>query len=96
MWAIGPAVTIRFCTLATQPFSVPTVVNLNSNVVDGTGMCGACRVEEGGNRRFACVDAPEFDGHEVGWGPLMARQRIYLEVEKQGVERWRRECQSPE
>jgi ferredoxin--NADP+ reductase len=60
-------------------------------MVDGTGMCGACRVEVGGQTRFACVDGPEFDGHEVDWDLLLARQRIYLAQEKQAIERWERE-----
>ena len=94
MWAIGSAVMMKFCALTTQPFGVPTLVNLNSIMVDGTGMCGACRVEVGGRTRFACVDGPEFDGHEVDWELLMARQRIYLEEEKQAVEKWQQEGQS--
>ena len=94
VWAIGPAIMMKFCALTTQPFGVPTVVNLNSIMVDGTGMCGACRVEVGGKTRFACVDGPEFDGHQVNWDLLLARQRIYLEEEKQAVEKWKRECQS--
>jgi NAD(P)H-flavin reductase len=72
--------------LTTQPFGVPTIVNLNSIMVDGTGMCGACRVEAGEETRFACVDGPEFDGHQVDWDLLMARQRIYLEEEKRAVD----------
>jgi ferredoxin--NADP+ reductase len=91
IWAIGPAIMMKFCALTTQPFGVPTVVNLNSIMVDGTGMCGACRVEVGGRTRFACVDGPEFDGHQVDWDLLLARQRIYLEQEKQAVEKWERE-----
>jgi NAD(P)H-flavin reductase len=88
VWAIGPAIMMKFCALTTQPYGVPTVVNLNSIMVDGTGMCGACRVEVGGQTRFACVDGPEFDGHRVNWDRLLVRQRIYLEEEKQAVERW--------
>jgi len=65
IWAIGPAIMMKFCALTSQPFGLPTVVNLNSIMVDGTGMCGACRVEVGGRTRFACVDGPEFDGHVV-------------------------------
>jgi len=94
VWAIGPAIMMKFCCFTTQPFGVPTTVNLNSIMVDGTGMCGACRVEVGGRTRFACVDGPEFDGHQVDWDLLMARQRIYLEQEKQAVERWEGESQS--
>jgi ferredoxin--NADP+ reductase len=94
IWAIGPAIMMKFCTLTSKPFSVPTIVNLNSIMIDGTGMCGGCRVEVGGEMRFACVDGPEFDGHEVNWDLLMARQRMYLEEEKQAVEQWKRECQA--
>jgi NAD(P)H-flavin reductase len=90
VWAIGPAVMMKFCALTTQPFAVPTTVNLNSIMVDGTGMCGACRAEVGGQTRFACVDGPEFDGHQVDWDLLMARQRIYLEQERQASARWQR------
>jgi len=94
VWAIGPAIMMKFCALTTQQFGVPTIVNLDSIMVDGTGMCGACRVEVGGQTRFACVDGPEFDGHQVDWDLLMARQSIYLEEERQAVEKWTRECQS--
>ncbi len=90
IWAIGPAVMMKFCALTSEPFGVPTTVNLNSIMVDGTGMCGACRVEVGGQTRFACVDGPEFDGHQVDWDLLMTRQRIYLEEERQALEEWPR------
>jgi ferredoxin--NADP+ reductase len=93
IWAIGPAIMMKFCALTTQPFGVPTTVSLNSIMVDGTGMCGACRVEVGGQTRFVCVDGPEFDGHQVDWDQLLARQRIYPEQEKLAVERWQHECQ---
>jgi len=93
IWAIGPAIMMKFCALTTRPFGVPTVVSLNSIMVDGTGMCGACRVEVGGQTRFVCVDGPEFDGHQVDWDQLLARQRIYPEQEKQAVERWKHKCE---
>jgi NAD(P)H-flavin reductase len=93
IWAIGPAIMMKFCALTTQPFGVPTIVSLNSIMVDGTGMCGACRVEVGGQTRFVCVDGPEFDGHKVDWDQLLARQRIYPEQEKQAVERWQHKGQ---
>jgi ferredoxin--NADP+ reductase len=64
------------------------VVNFNSIMVDGTGMCGACRVELRGETRFACVDGPEFDAHQVSWDLLLARQSMYLEQEKRAVEVW--------
>ncbi|MFC2029427.1 sulfide/dihydroorotate dehydrogenase-like FAD/NAD-binding protein [Chloroflexota bacterium] len=93
IWAIGPAIMMKFCALTTQPFGVRTVVSLNSIMVDGTGMCGACRVEVGGQTRFVCVDGPEFDGHQVDWDQLLARQRIYPEQEQLAIERWQHECQ---
>ncbi len=88
VWAIGPAVMMKFCARATLPFGVSTIVSLNSIMVDGTGMCGACRVEVGGQTRFVCVDGPEFDGHQVDWDLLLSRQRIYLGKEKQAKEAW--------
>jgi ferredoxin--NADP+ reductase len=94
IWAIGPAIMMKFCALTSQPFGVPTIVNLNSIMVDGIGMCGSCRVEVGGRTRFACVDGPEFDGHQVDWDLLMARQRMYVEQERLAVDKWQQECQS--
>ncbi len=88
IWAIGPAIMMKFTSLTTKPFGVKTIVSLNSIMVDGTGMCGSCRVEVGGETRFACVHGPEFDGHQVDWDLLLARMRIYLDEEKQAVERW--------
>jgi len=80
--AIGPSVMMKFCAKTTEPFGVKTIVSLNPIMVDGTGMCGCCRVSVGDVTRFACVDGPEFDGHQVDWDLLMARQRSYLEEEK--------------
>ncbi len=94
VWIIGPAIMMKFTALATQPFNVPTIVSLNSIMVDGTGMCGACRVEVGGQTRFACVDGPEFDGHQVNWDLLLARQRIYLEEEKASRTKYEHECRA--
>jgi len=88
VWVIGPAIMMKFTALATKPFNVPTTVSLNSIMVDGTGMCGSCRCEVGGETKFACVHGPEFDGHQVDWDLLLARQRIYLAEEKQSLERW--------
>ena len=89
IWAIGPPIMMKFCCLTSQPFGVPTTVNLNSIMVDGTGMCGACRAEVGGRTLFACVDGPEFDGHQVDWERMMVRQGIYLAEEQQAIEAWR-------
>lgn len=86
IWVIGPAIMMKFTALATKPFNVPTTVSLNSIMVDGTGMCGSCRCEVGGETRFACVHGPEFDGHQVDWDLLLARQRVYLDEEKQSLE----------
>jgi len=86
IWVIGPAIMMKFTALATKPFNVPTTVSLNSIMVDGTGMCGSCRCEVGGETKFACVHGPEFDGHEVDWDLLLARQRIYLDEEKLSLE----------
>jgi ferredoxin--NADP+ reductase len=90
-FAIGPAIMMKFCCRTTQPYGLPTTVSINSIMVDGTGMCGACRVEVGGQIRFACVDGPKFDGHLVNWDQLLARQQMYLEQEQQAVELWEKE-----
>jgi ferredoxin--NADP+ reductase len=89
--AIGPTIMMKFCALTTQPFGVKTIVSLNPIMVDGTGMCGCCRISVGGVTRFTCVDGPEFDGHEVDWDMLLARQRTYLEEEKRSLELWEHE-----
>ena len=96
VWAIGPAIMMKFCAKTTEPFGVLTIVSLNSIMVDGTGMCGACRVEVGGETKFVCVDGPEFDGHQVDWDLLMSRQRIYLSEEKRAKEHWEHKCQCGE
>jgi ferredoxin--NADP+ reductase len=92
IWAIGPAIMMKFCALTAEPFDVPITVSLNSIMVDGTGMCGACRVEVGGRTRFVCVDGPEFDGRKVDWDQLLSRQRIYLTEEKQAREKFEHDC----
>ncbi|TEU19024.1 MAG: sulfide/dihydroorotate dehydrogenase-like FAD/NAD-binding protein [Dehalococcoidia bacterium] len=86
--AIGPSIMMKFCALTTQPFGVKTIVSLNPIMVDGTGMCGCCRVSVGGVTKFSCVDGPEFDGHQVDWDLLSARLRIYLDEEKCSLEQW--------
>ncbi len=89
--AIGPSIMMKFCSKTTEPFGVKTIVSLNPIMVDGTGMCGCCRVSVGGVTRFACVDGPDFDGHEVDWDLLLARQRIYLDEERLSFEKWQKE-----
>jgi len=91
--AIGPTVMMKFCAKTTEPFGVKTIVSLNPIMVDGTGMCGCCRVVVGGVTKFACVDGPDFDGHQVDWDLLMARQRSYLDEEKLSFEQWQWQCQ---
>ncbi len=86
--AIGPAIMMKFCSLTTKPVGVKTIVSLNPIMVDGTGMCGCCRVSVGGETKFACVDGPDFDGHEVDWDLLMSRQRAYLDEEKESMKLW--------
>ena len=86
--AIGPAVMMKFCSLTTKPYGVPTTVSLNSIMVDGTGMCGSCRISVEGITKFACVDGPEFDGHKVDWDNLFDRQKVYLKEEKLSLENW--------
>ncbi len=90
--AIGPSIMMKFCAKTTEPFGVKTIVSLNPIMVDGTGMCGCCRVSVGGVTKFACVDGPDFDGHQVDWDLLFARQRIYLDEEKHSFDRWRSQC----
>jgi len=80
VYSVGPAIMMKYVSLTTRPYGVPTIVSLNSIMVDGTGMCGACRVSVGGRTRFACVDGPEFDGHQVDWDLLLKRQCIYLDL----------------
>ena len=84
--AIGPAIMMKFCSLTTKPFGITTIVSLNSIMVDGTGMCGSCRVSVSGVTKFACVDGPEFNGHQVDWELLFARQRIYCDEERRSLE----------
>lgn len=75
--AIGPPIMMKFCAETTRPYAVPTVVSLNTIMVDGTGMCGGCRVTVGGQTRFVCVDGPEFDGHQVDFDNMMQRLNAY-------------------
>ncbi|MFZ4396087.1 MAG: sulfide/dihydroorotate dehydrogenase-like FAD/NAD-binding protein [Kiritimatiellia bacterium] len=75
--AIGPPVMMKFCAETTRPFAVHTLVSLNTIMVDGTGMCGGCRVTVGGKTKFVCVDGPEFDGHQVDFDNMMKRLRAY-------------------
>lgn len=99
--AIGPVVMMRSVAEATRSYKIPTIVSLNPIMVDGTGMCGGCRVQVAGESKFACVDGPEFDAHEVDFAGLMSRQRMYKGQEaehecqcaKQGKKQGGADCQ---
>ena len=88
--AIGPSIMMKFSSLTSKPFGVKTIVSMNPIMVDGTGMCGCCRLSVNGQTKFACVDGPDFDGHQVDWDLLMARQRTYLDEEKISFDQWLR------
>ena len=81
--AIGPMIMMKFVALTTKAFALKTTVSLNALMVDGTGMCGACRVSVGGRMRFTCVEGPEFDGHEVDFDEAMRRQSMFREQEQE-------------
>ena len=90
--AIGPMIMMKFVTLTTREYSLPTTVSLNALMVDGTGMCGACRVSVDGKTRFTCVDGPEFDGHKVDFDEAMRRQAMYRRQESEANERHEHKC----
>jgi ferredoxin--NADP+ reductase len=90
VWAIGPGVMMKFVSRTTEPFGVPTTVSLNTVMIDGTGMCGGCRVVVHGGAQFVCVDGPEFDGWQVDWDLLLSRLQYYRPQEQEAVERWQR------
>lgn len=84
-FAIGPAIMMKFCCLLTQKYGIPTDVSLNTIMVDGTGMCGACRITVDGKTRFVCVDGPEFDGHKVDFDEMLRRGAAFKEEEKESL-----------
>ncbi len=90
--AIGPMIMMKFVTLTTKEYSLPTTVSLNALMVDGTGMCGACRVSVGGKTFFTCVDGPEFDGHQVDFDEAMRRQSMYRSQEGCANEKHNHKC----
>jgi len=83
VFAIGPPIMMKFCAETTRPFGVSTVVSLNTLMVDGTGMCGCCRITVGGDVKFVCVDGPDFDAHKVDFDNMMSRMRSFKENEAQ-------------
>ncbi len=84
--AIGPLVMMRAVCKLTEQYNIPTVISMNPIMIDGTGMCGCCRVTVGGQMKFACVDGPDFDGHEVDWDEAIARSRMYRKEEAESLE----------
>jgi ferredoxin--NADP+ reductase len=90
--AIGPAIMMKFCAQTAKEHGVPCTVSLNPIMVDGTGMCGACRVTVGGETKFGCVDGPDFDGHLVDFEELMSRQRVYADMEREADSEYSKEC----
>ncbi len=89
---IGPMIMMKFASLTTKEYNIPTVVSLNALMVDGTGMCGACRVTVGGKTLFTCVDGPEFDGHQVDFDEAMRRQTMYRDNIKTNPETHKCNC----
>ena len=90
--AIGPPLMMKACAEVTRPHRIKTMVSLNPIMVDGTGMCGGCRVKLGDQVKFACVDGPDFDGHKVDFADLIMRLRRYAEQERTAVQRWSENC----
>ena len=92
--AIGPPIMMKFCALTTKPYNIFTTVSLNTIMIDGTGMCGGCRVSIGGETKFVCVDGPEFDGHLVDWDNMMMRMKSFKEREAEDLHKCRMEAQA--
>jgi ferredoxin--NADP+ reductase len=90
--AIGPTIMMKAVSNLTRSHEIKTMVSLNSIMIDGTGMCGGCRVTIGGKTQFVCVDGPEFDGHLVDFDELMLRQRMYLPEEKHSLDQYHEQC----
>ena len=82
IFAIGPAIMMKFVSKTTEPYGIPTTVSMSPIMVDGTGMCGGCRLTVGGETKFACVDGPEFDGHKVDWDESLKRGKMYFDWER--------------
>ena len=89
---IGPMIMMKFAAMTTKKHGIPTMVSLNALMVDGTGMCGACRVTVDGETKFTCVDGPEFDGHKVDFDEAMRRQNMYRENRKTSPETHKCKC----
>lgn len=94
-FAIGPAIMMKYVCLLTKKYDVPTEVSLNTIMVDGTGMCGACRISVGGKTKFVCVDGPEFDGHQVDFDEMLKRMGAFKEIERKEMDKLDDESTSP-
>ena len=81
IFAIGPMIMMKFVSKTTEPYGIPTTVSMSPIMIDGTGMCGGCRLSVGGEMKFACVDGPDFDGHKVDWDLAVKRNQMYREFE---------------
>ena len=92
VFAIGPPIMMKFCCLLTQKYNIPTDVSLNTIMVDGTGMCGACRLTIGGKTKFVCIDGPEFDGALVDWNEMFKRMGTFKAVEREEMEHYEEHC----
>ena len=86
IFAIGPAIMMKFVSKTTEPYGIPTTVSMSPIMVDGTGMCGGCRLPVGGETKFACVDGPDFDGHKVDWDESLKRGKMYFDWERHKYE----------
>ena len=86
IFAIGPAIMMKFVSKTNEPFGIPTTVSMSPSMVDGTGMCGGCRLTVGGETKFACVDGPDFDGHKVDWDESLKRGKMYFDWERHKYE----------
>ena len=94
-WAIGPSIMMKFCALTAKELNLPVWVSMNPIMVDGTGMCGCCRLTVDGRIMFGCVDGPEFDGHKVNWDEFMNRMTQYRDEEKISMEKYETEVGDP-
>ncbi len=92
VFAVGPVLMMKAVSDTTRPYNIRTIVSLNPIMLDGTGMCGVCRVEVDGKTKFACVDGPEFDGHKVNYDLLLQRLNIYLKEEKLSMTLFEKSC----
>ncbi|MHA1667737.1 MAG: sulfide/dihydroorotate dehydrogenase-like FAD/NAD-binding protein [Candidatus Heimdallarchaeaceae archaeon] len=93
VFCVGPPIMMKFIAKVTEPHHIKTIASVNTIMIDGTGMCGACRLTVGTETKFACVDGPDFDAHLVDWEEMMARSAAYKEEEKIAMEQYKKECQ---